>query len=91
MARIKEIPGIFERGRKLVKIKFERKDPLLELKIDILDKATEQIFKEENDIHLILEVDEIKIIDCLLRYDEINDINKLNLLLGLIIPQQIMI
>ena len=79
MARIKEIPGIFDRGRKLVKIKFERKDPLLELKIDILDKATEQIFKEENDIHLILEV------------DEINDINKLNLLLGLIIPQQVMI
>ena len=61
------------------------------LKIDILDKATEQIFKEENDIHLILEVDEIKIIDCLLRYDEINDINKLNLRLGLIIPQQVMI
>ena len=91
MARIKEIPGILDRGRKLVKIKFERKDPLLELKIDILDKATEQIFKEENDIHLILEVDEIKIIDCLLRYDEINDINKLNLLLGLIIPQQVMI
>lgn len=91
MERIKEIPGIFERGRKSVKIKFERQDPILELKIDSLDKATEQIFKEENDIHLIVEVDEIQIINCLLRYDEINDINKLNLLLGLIIPQQVMI
>lgn len=91
MARIKEIPGKFERERKSVKIKFDRQDPLLELKIDSLDKATEQIFKEENDIHLIVEVDEIQIIDCLLRYDEINDINKLNLLLGLIIPQQVMI
>lgn len=91
MARIKEIPGRFERERKSVKIKFDRQDPLLELKIDRLDKATEQIFKEENDIHLIVEVDEIQIIDCLLRYDEVNDINKLNLLLGLIIPQQVMI
>ena len=91
MARIKEIPGKFERGRKSVKIKFERKDPLLELKIDLLDKSIDEIFKEENDIHLIVEVDEIQIIDCLLRYDEVNDINKLNLLLGLIIPQQVMI
>ena len=91
MARIKEIPGKLERGRKSVKIKFERKDPLLELKIDLLDKSIDEIFKEENDVHIIVEVDDIIVIDCLMRYDEISDKNKINILLGIIIPQQVMI
>ena len=91
MARIKEIPGRFERERKSVKIKFDRQDPLLELKIDLLDKSIDEIFKEENDVHIIVEVDDIIVIDCLMRYDEISDKNKINILLGIIIPQQVMI
>lgn len=91
MEKIKEIQKRFERERKSVKVKFDRWDSLLELKIDILDKTTEQIFKEENDIHLIVEIDKVNIIDCLLKYDEVKDRNKLNLLIGLIIPQQVMI
>ena len=91
MARIKEIPGKFERGRNSVKIKFERKDPLLELKIDLLDKSIDEIFKEENDVNIIVEIDDVVVIDCLMRYDEISDRNKVNILLGIIIPQQVMI
>lgn len=91
MARIKEIPGKFDRWIKSVKIKFERKDPLLELKIDLLDKSIDEIFKEENDVNIIVEVDDVVVIDCLMRYDEISDRNKINILLGIIIPQQVMI